>query len=355
MGWEKGRYYTRTRRVEGKVVREYFGCGPEAERAAREDSEARDRRRLQRLEMQIERETCAALDAPFEVIDTFVALVVEVALTTAGYKRHNRGEWRKPRPRYDRFKPPIPLSRPGPQQSSPAPSSRPTPVAGPRPHSPIGTGVMSATQTDETPASAGVTPADPTPRCQGKEARTADSIPHSLGVPPTAEGCAQRQAPPSDAPIEPPGPAAAGDFVGEAGPIPQARPAHVVHSQNAQSAQSTRAGQSQKCHIINSDECSGIAGPSHGLAEGFSARFNEWVRGVTLSLAKRQRQLEPGPVPGSSWVAGTARSANRKAGPGLVTGARLLVRRTASRGRWLRHTMQNPLGQEAQRGKSVCL
>ena len=51
MGWEKGRYYTRTRRVDGKVVREYFGCGPEAERAAREDDEARDRRRLQRLEM----------------------------------------------------------------------------------------------------------------------------------------------------------------------------------------------------------------------------------------------------------------------------------------------------------------
>jgi hypothetical protein len=24
MGWEKGRYYTRTKRVDGKVVREYF-------------------------------------------------------------------------------------------------------------------------------------------------------------------------------------------------------------------------------------------------------------------------------------------------------------------------------------------
>jgi hypothetical protein len=212
---------------------------------------------------------------------------------------------------------------------------------------------MSATQTDETPAPADVVPPDQAPRCQGKEARTGESSPPSPGVPPTAEGCAQPQAPPSDAPIEPPGPAAAGGFVGEAGPIPQARPAHVVHSQNAQSAQSTRAGQSRTCHIINSDECSGIAGPSHGLAEGFSARFNEWVRGVTLSVAKRQRQFEPGPVPGSSWVAGTARSANRKAGPGLVTGARFLARRTVSRGVWLHHTTQNPAGQKAQRGKSV--
>ena len=272
MGWEKGRYYTRTRRVDGKVVREYFGCGPEAERAAREDIEARDRRRLQHLEMQIERETCAALDAPFEAIDTFVALVVEVALTTAGYKRHNRGEWRKPRPRFGRFKPPIPLPRPGPQQPSPAPSPRPTPVAEPRPHLPTGTAVTSATQTDETPAPAGVVPPDQAPICQGKEARTAGSTPHSLGVPPTAEGCAQPKAPPSDEPAEPSGLGASGDFVGEAGPIPQVRPAHGVHSQNAQSTQSARAGQSRKCHIINSNECSGIAGPGHGPAEGFSFR-----------------------------------------------------------------------------------
>ena len=53
MGWEKGRYYTCTKRVDGKVVREYFGCGPEAQRAAQEDIEARDRRRNQQLEEQI--------------------------------------------------------------------------------------------------------------------------------------------------------------------------------------------------------------------------------------------------------------------------------------------------------------
>ena len=57
MGWEKGRYYTRTRRVDGVHVHEYFGCGPEAARAAREDIEARDRRRAQPEAEQLERDT----------------------------------------------------------------------------------------------------------------------------------------------------------------------------------------------------------------------------------------------------------------------------------------------------------
>ena len=126
---------------------------------------------------------------------------------------------------------------------------------------PVGPPSRLPPSTDETPAPAGVVSADQTPLCQGNEARTADSSPPTLGVPPTAEGCAKPQTPPSDEPVEPPGPAAAGDFVGEAGPIPQARPAHGVHSQNAQIAQITRAGQSRTCHIINSNECSGIAGP----------------------------------------------------------------------------------------------
>jgi hypothetical protein len=30
MGWDRGRYYTRSRKVNGRVVREYVGTGPVA-------------------------------------------------------------------------------------------------------------------------------------------------------------------------------------------------------------------------------------------------------------------------------------------------------------------------------------
>src|SRR4051794_39320882 len=44
MGWERGRYYTRSRKVNGRVVREYVGSGYVAELAAQLDGLDRDQR-----------------------------------------------------------------------------------------------------------------------------------------------------------------------------------------------------------------------------------------------------------------------------------------------------------------------
>ena len=44
MGWERGRYYTRSRKVNGRVAREYLGTGEAAQQAARQDASARQER-----------------------------------------------------------------------------------------------------------------------------------------------------------------------------------------------------------------------------------------------------------------------------------------------------------------------
>ena len=339
MGWEKGRYYTRTKRVDGKVVREYFGCGPEAERAAQKDVEARDRRRNQQLEEQIERDTCDALDAPFEELDWFCAVAVEAFYINAGYKRHNRGEWRKPRIRIGRFKPPVSVPRTSPQKPMPAPSPRSTPATDPHPHSPSGAGVVpivADTQTGETPVPREESSPTLLPTCQSAEAPPEDNSPSPIridlsqrsqshakenppednghlliGVPVTAEECLQPSPPASDGPDAPSGPVARSDSVGEGGDIPQARPSNTAPSQKTQSAQSARAGQRRTCHIINSNECFRMSGVSPGPAEGASYRGGSYPAGAGGEFASQfipllgrglHRQGAGGPPGMSQWL-----------------------------------------------------
>jgi hypothetical protein len=47
VGWDKGRYYTRSRKDNGRVVREYIGTGPDAELIARMDALEREKRRAE--------------------------------------------------------------------------------------------------------------------------------------------------------------------------------------------------------------------------------------------------------------------------------------------------------------------
>jgi hypothetical protein len=95
MGWEKRgdkQYYYRTRRVRGRVVREYFGCGPEAAEAARHDAEAQ----AKQFRIRMERARTAAEFAELEAMFAAVDAEFNAAMNAAGYHL-SRGVWRKKR------------------------------------------------------------------------------------------------------------------------------------------------------------------------------------------------------------------------------------------------------------------
>jgi hypothetical protein len=100
MAWESrergGLYYTRSRRVDGRVVREYVGTGPFAQLCARSDEVLRAEREQRRLEERWEREKLEALSAPVLEVDEAAAVLVRASLVAAGYHRH-KGEWRRER------------------------------------------------------------------------------------------------------------------------------------------------------------------------------------------------------------------------------------------------------------------
>jgi hypothetical protein len=96
MGWDKGgRYYTRSRRVNGRVVREYVGGGAAGELAAQLDADERQQRETARAAERVEREAVTALDALLAELDELADLLTRAALAAAGYTQHHRGEWRK--------------------------------------------------------------------------------------------------------------------------------------------------------------------------------------------------------------------------------------------------------------------
>jgi hypothetical protein len=101
MGWDKGgRYYTRSRKVNGKVVREYVGGGDFGRLAALIDADGRALREEERQIRRAERDRYNTLERTLDDLDRLTDLVAEAALLAAGYRRHNRGEWRKRRVRH---------------------------------------------------------------------------------------------------------------------------------------------------------------------------------------------------------------------------------------------------------------
>src|SRR4051812_21415884 len=97
MAWEtrnnRGRYYTRSRRVDGRVVREYFGTGPAGEAAAGQDADARARRAAESEALRQYRRRLEELERLTAELNAACKLLAEATLAGAGYHRHG-GEWR---------------------------------------------------------------------------------------------------------------------------------------------------------------------------------------------------------------------------------------------------------------------
>lgn len=98
MAWEErergGSYYTRSRRENGLVVREYVGTGPLAALAAHTDEVIRQGREARRKEAAAKLESMRSLAAPVLELDDLAATLTRAHLVAGGYHRH-KGEWRR--------------------------------------------------------------------------------------------------------------------------------------------------------------------------------------------------------------------------------------------------------------------
>ena len=101
MGWEKGRYYTRSRKVNGRVVREYIGGGECGELAAQLDAIKREQREHERRMWHDEKEEIEAFDGQIAKCCEMADVIARAAMVAAGFHCH-RGEWRRRRVRNDR-------------------------------------------------------------------------------------------------------------------------------------------------------------------------------------------------------------------------------------------------------------
>jgi hypothetical protein len=97
MGWDRGRYYTRSTKINGRVLREYIGTGRVAELVAQMDAIKRAQREAERQARRAEQAEVEALDAGLNGQNDLADLLARAALLAAGFHQHKRGEWRKRR------------------------------------------------------------------------------------------------------------------------------------------------------------------------------------------------------------------------------------------------------------------
>jgi hypothetical protein len=100
MAWERRRqrvYYYRSKRLRGRVVKQYYGSDSIGQLAADLAEEARARRAEDAAALRTEQACLEALDRPPAALDRACALLATAALTAGGCRRYNFGPWRKRR------------------------------------------------------------------------------------------------------------------------------------------------------------------------------------------------------------------------------------------------------------------
>ena len=97
MAWENGgRYYTRSKRVDGRVVREYIGCGVLGVMAAEDDRGEREARRQAVAVRKAARTADVAQEKELIAYCNGVDVLLAQVYNEAGYHNH-RGQWRHKR------------------------------------------------------------------------------------------------------------------------------------------------------------------------------------------------------------------------------------------------------------------
>ena len=101
MAWETrkrgGVYYTRSRRQNGRVIREYIGCDRTARVIAAADQALIAERQAARAQVRAAQQHFHDLEGPLNALDSVCNALTRMTLKSAGYHQHHRDEWRKRR------------------------------------------------------------------------------------------------------------------------------------------------------------------------------------------------------------------------------------------------------------------
>src|SRR5262245_35854363 len=104
MSWDRRHqreYYSRSYRVDGRIVREYVGGGAAGEQAAAEDARRRAQRQAAAAAQRAEQDRWDEATRTLRDLCDLSDLLVRAALLAAGFHQHARGAWRRKRHVHD--------------------------------------------------------------------------------------------------------------------------------------------------------------------------------------------------------------------------------------------------------------